>query len=61
MYKQTYITLALISFILSLALTALGGWADILGTPFTISKQHAWNDGIFMMLIAIFLLLLAKL
>lgn len=60
MNKQTYLTLAVIAFFVSLILTALGGWADLLGTPFTISKQHAWNDGIFMMLIAIFLLLLAK-
>ena len=61
MNKQVFITLAIISFLMALALTALGGWSDILGRPFVVTKQHAWNDGIFMMLIAIFFLLLTKL
>lgn len=60
MNKQFFTTLAILSFFIALALTALGGWSDMLGRPFVVSKQHAWNDGMFMMLIAIFFLVLAK-
>lgn len=61
MNKQLFTTLALISFFIALALTALGGWSDLLGISFVVTKQHAWNDGIFMILVAIFLLVLTKL
>lgn len=61
MNKQLFTTLAILSFLVSLLLTGLGGWADLLGKPVILTKQHAWNDGIFMMLIAIFFLILAKL
>mgnify|MGYP006284255055 CR=1 FL=1 len=46
--------------ILAVVGTGLGGYADILGRPLIITKQHAWNDGIFMMLLAIFFLILSR-
>lgn len=60
MYKRELTVLAILSFGIALLLTGLGGWADMLGQSFSVSKEHAWNDGIVMMLLAIFLLLLSK-
>ena len=53
-------TAAIVAFGIALLLTGLGGWADLLGRSFYVSKEHAWNDGIVMMLVAIFLLLLSR-
>lgn len=61
MNKQLFTTLAIVSFLVALISTGIGGWSDMLGTSFVVSKQHAWNDGIVMMLMAIFFLMLAKL
>ncbi len=60
MYKSLFTTLALFAFGIALLLTGLGGWADMMGKPLVFSKQHAWNDGIVVMLIAIFFLLLSR-
>ncbi len=61
MYKKELTLLAIIAFFLALISTGLGGWADMFGMNFVVTKQHAWNDGIFMILVAIFLLALARL
>ena len=34
--------------------TGLGGLQDMFGFQLPLSKQHGWNDGIFLMLTAIF-------
>lgn len=60
MNKQLFIGLAILSFFIGLISTGIGGWSDMLGKPFVVSKQHAWNDGVFMILVAIFFLLLAR-
>lgn len=60
MYKQTLTWIAIFALLLALVLTGVGGWSDLLGRPIVVSKQHAWNDGIFLMLVGIFLLLLAR-
>lgn len=60
MYKRELTFFAIVAFVVALLLTGLGGWADMLGKSFYVSKEHAWNDGIVMMLLAIFLLLLSK-
>lgn len=33
--------------------TGLGGLQDMLGIQLVVTKQHGWNDGIFLMLTAI--------
>lgn len=33
--------------------TGLGGLQDMLGIELVVTKQHGWNDGIFLMLTAI--------
>jgi hypothetical protein len=50
---------ALCLVVLAVAMTSLGGALDALrGGEIVISKQHAWHDGMFLMLLAIFLMLL---
>ena len=44
--------------VLAIILTGLGGLVDMTKSGYYITKQHAWNDGIFVMLLAIFVLLL---
>lgn len=58
--RKTITTLAILLLVLSLFLTGVGGLADMLGVSrFGISKEHAWNDGIYLILVSISLLLLA--
>ncbi len=61
MYKKELTLLATVVFVFALLLTGLGGFSDMIGTNLLVSKQHAWNDGIFLILVAIFLLGLARL
>ena len=40
--------------------TGLGGLQDMLGIQLVVTKQHGWNDGIFLMLTAILAALALK-
>ena len=40
--------------------TGLGGLQDMLGIELIVTKQHGWNDGIFLMLTAILVALVMK-
>ena len=60
MYKKELTFLAILVFLMALVMTAVGGWSDMLGKPFVVTKQHAWNDGLFLIGVAIFLLLLSR-
>lgn len=40
--------------------TGLGGIQDMLGVQLIVTKQHGWNDGIFLMLTAILVALVLK-
>lgn len=33
--------------------TGLGGLQDMLGVRWAVTKEHGWNDGIFLILVAI--------
>ncbi len=57
--KNTLRYAAIAAFTLALIMTGIGGWSNMLGKALVITEQHAWNDGLFMMLVAIFLLLLS--
>lgn len=59
MYKVQLRMLAIVAFVMALIGTGLGGYADMTNQPLVISKQHAWNDGLFLIGVAIFLLLLS--
>jgi hypothetical protein len=39
--------------VLAFLATGLGGLQDMLGIQLVVTKQHGWNDGIFLMLTAI--------
>jgi Na+/H+ antiporter NhaB len=55
---KTYLRyLAVLLFVVAIISTALGGWANMTGRPIIITDQHAWNDGLFMIMVAIFLLI----
>jgi hypothetical protein len=51
-------TLAIIALLMSVFATGVGGVQDLLATQ-SISRRHAWNDGQYLALLAIALLLLA--
>ncbi len=51
-------TLAIIAIVMSVVATGVGGVQDLL-TTHTVSRRHAWNDGQYLVLLAIALLLLA--
>ena len=59
MYKTQLRYAAILAFVLALILTGIGGWSNMLGRALVITEQHAWNDGLLMMMAAIFLLLLS--
>ena len=40
--------------------TGLGGLQDMLGVQLIVTKQHGWNDGIFLMLTAILVALVMR-
>ena len=59
MFKKELRYAALVAFLLAFVFTGIGGWSNMLGRAFVITEQHAWNDGLFLMMVAIFLLLLS--
>ena len=59
MFKKELRYVALVAFFLAIVLTGIGGWSNMLGKALVITEQHAWNDGLFLMMVAIFLLLLS--
>lgn len=59
MFKAQLRYLAILAFFVALILTGIGGWSNMLGRALIITEQHAWNDGLFMIGVAIFLLLLS--
>ena len=59
MFKKSLRYAAIVAFILALLFTGIGGWSNMLGKALVITEQHAWNDGLFLMMVAIFLLLLS--
>ncbi len=55
--RQFMLYLAFFLVAMSSISTGLGGWMDMTGRPIVISREHAWNDGMFAVLVAIFLVL----
>jgi hypothetical protein len=60
--KQALLYVALAFFLVSLVFTGFGGIVDMLrnGNGLVISREHAWNDGHYMILVAIFVLLISR-
>jgi hypothetical protein len=40
--------------------TGLGGLQDMLGVRLMVSREHGWNDGIFLILVAILVAIVMK-
>jgi hypothetical protein len=59
MYKAQLRWAAILAFVIALILTGIGGWSNMIGRALVITEEHAWNDGLFMMMVAIFFLLLS--
>lgn len=57
--RQLVLFFAILLVTMSFVSTGLGGWVDMTGRPFLISREHAWNDGIYAVLVAIFLVMIA--
>lgn len=55
--RDWLLSLAFFLVAMSSIATGLGGWADMSGRPFVLTREHAWNDGIFAVLVAIFIVL----
>jgi hypothetical protein len=58
--KTSMITIILVITIIALILTGIGGWLDLTDSalPLHFTREHAWNDATFLMLIAILLAIL---
>jgi hypothetical protein len=55
---KKYLLLFLV--VMAFLATGLGGLQDMLGVQLVVTKQHGWNDGIFLMLTAILVALALK-
>jgi hypothetical protein len=49
---------AIVLLVAAVLMTGLGGLIDILQHDFSITREHSWNDGMFLVVLAIALLLL---
>lgn len=47
--------ITIIVLILSLIAVAIGGMSDWTGNRYIISKEHYWSDGLYLLVLAIFL------
>ncbi len=61
MFRRWLVPIAIFLLFLAIMMTGLGGSLDILTHNLQITKEHAWNDGIFLVTFAIALLLLSLL
>lgn len=50
--------IAVVILIIAVLMTSVGGLTDFLQNDYRITKRHAWNDGIFLVMFAIALILL---
>ena len=53
-------TLLIFLVVMAFLATGLGGVQDMLGIRLAVTKEHGWNDGIFLMLAAILVALVMK-
>ncbi len=51
-------TAAVVLLVVAFLLTGFAGLMDMSYNQFQITRQHAWNDGIFLGIVAIFVLIL---
>lgn len=49
---------AIVLLVAAVLMTGLGGMLDMVKNDFRITREHSWNDGLFLVVVAIALLLL---
>lgn len=49
---------AIVLLVAAVLMTGLGGLIDIVRNDFRITREHSWNDGLFLVVLAIALLML---
>lgn len=49
---------AIVLLVAAVLMTSLGGLIDIVQNDFRITREHGWNDGLFLVVLAIALLML---
>jgi hypothetical protein len=59
MFKKVLRFAAIFAMIMAVLFTGIGGVSNMIGGALVITEKHAWNDGIFMAIVAIFLLILS--
>ncbi len=59
MFKKVLRFAAIFAMLMAIVFTGIGGISNMVGGALIITEKHAWNDGIFMAIVAIFLLLLS--
>ena len=52
--------ISLILIIIGVIMTAVGGWMDMKESGWRISRQHMWNDGVYITVLGIFVLLYSR-
>jgi hypothetical protein len=52
--------IAVLLLVLAVLMTGVGGLTDFLQNDYRVTKRHAWNDGMFLVLMAIALILLDR-
>lgn len=53
-------TLLIFLVVMAFLATGIGGIQDMLGIRLVVTKEHGWNDGIFLMLAAILVAIVLK-
>ena len=49
---------AIVLILVAVLMTGLGGLMDMIQHDFRITREHSWNDGLFLVILAIALLML---
>ena len=58
--NEIFVLLAKITLTIAAIMTAIGGMSDLSRHDYQFTGSHMWNDGLFLAIVSVFLLLLAR-